>query len=780
MIRRQVWIGLLVAVSLLAAAVPSPQSHFGHPIGEDRTSLAWNDVVTYFRKLAGASDRIRVEELGKTTEGRPFIAAWISSPANLKNLETLRRIQERLADPRKTSQAEARNLIAQGKPVVMITCSIHSTEVASTHTAVEYAYRLLTEDSPKKRTILDNVILILVPSLNPDGVDLVTNWYRKTLGTPYEGTAPPELYHKYVGHDNNRDWYIFSQVETRLAVSKLHNVWHPQIVYDVHQQGPYASRMFVPPWMDPIDPNIDPIIAQECNRIGMGVAADLTAAGKTGVVVNALYDFWTPARHYQAYHGGLRILTESASARLSSPITVPKDKISDAAPGYNPRIRSWNYLEPWEGGEWRLRDIIDYQLIAFESVLFQAATRGEDMLWNFYRVGSRAASRVSPWGFLVPAKQHDPGAAQLLLDTLAFGKVEIEKSSSGDYLIRMQQPYSAFAKTLLERQQYPDLREYPGGPPKRPYDVTAHTLPLLFGVDVKTLDAPLQDRFQLVSDFRFPTRTLAAGDTFTWRAVNRIWRSGHSVWRDMQTGDFSESRREGWREITKPRLGVYKGYPPSMDEGWTRWILEQFGFDYTSLSHRRIQADGLKRDFDVIVFPSQTSSAIMSGFRPGTMPEDYTGGVDAKGIEALKAFAAGGGKLVFLNHSCEFATEHLGLKARNVLRGVSSRDFYSPGSLLRATVDTRHPLGLGLPKEITIWSEGSPAWEAVPPHVVVRYPPSNLLASGWLLGEGYLTERAALLDLPLGRGRVILFGMRPQYRAQSYQTLKLFFNALVY
>lgn len=779
MIRRQVWVGVLAAGSLLAAAVPSPQSHFGHPIGQDRTSLVWSDVVDYFRKLAAASHRIRVEELGKTTEGRPFIAAWISSPANLKNLDNLRRIQERLADPRKTSEAEARNLIAQGKAVVMITCSIHSTEVASTHTAVEYAYRLLTEDSPKKRAILDNVILILAPSLNPDGVDLVTNWYRKTLGTPYEGTAPPELYHKYVGHDNNRDWYIFSQVETRLAVSKLHNVWHPQIVYDVHQQGPYASRMFVPPWMDPIEPNIDPIIAQECNMIGMGVAADLTAAGKTGVVVNALYDFWTPARHYQAYHGGLRILTESASARLSSPITVTKDKISGSAPGYDPRARSWNYLEPWEGGEWRLRDIIDYQLIAFESVLFQAATRREDMLWNFYRVGSRAVNRNSPWGFLIPARQHDPGAAQLLLETLAFGMVEVEKTSSGDYLIRMQQPYSAFAKTLMERQQYPDLREYPGGPPKRPYDVTAHTLPLLFGVDVKTLDAPIQDRFRPVSEFRFPRRPLAAGDTFTWREVNQIWRSGRPVWRDMQSGDFSESRRAGWREISRPRLGVYKGYPPSMDEGWTRWILEQFGFDYASVSHRRIQEGGLRRDFDVLVFPSQSSSAILSGFRPGTMPEEYTGGIGSKGIEALQAFAVGGGKLIFLNQSCEFATENLGLKVRNVLRGVSNRDFYSPGSLLRATVDTRRPLALGLPKEITIWSEGSPAWEAEASHAVVRYPPSKLLASGWLLGESHLAGRAALLDVPLGRGRVILFGMRPQYRAQSYQTLKLFFNALI-
>jgi len=778
--RRRLLTFWAVAPLAFAAAVPSPQSHFGHPIGEDRTSLVWNDVVAYFRKLAAASDRVRMEELGKTTEGRPFIAVWISSPANLRNLERYRQIQKRLADPRKTPEAEAAKLIAEGKTVVMITCSIHSTEVASTHTAAEYAYRLITEDTPKHRAILDNVIFILVPSLNPDGIDLVTDWYRKTLNTPLEGTAPPRLYHKYLGHDNNRDWYIFSQVETRLTISKLHNMWHPQIVYDVHQQGPYASRMFVPPWMDPIEPNIDPIIAQQCNMIGTGIAADLTAAGKTGVVINAIYDFWTPARHYQAYHGGLRILTETASARLSSPITVPREKIGETAHGYNPKERSWNYLEPWLGGEWRLKDIIDYQLISFESVLYQAAARREDMLRAFYRIGQRAVARTSPWGFLIPARQRDPGAARRLLETLAFGLVEIETAPSGDYVIRMQQPYSSFAKTLLERQQYPDLRQYPGGPPKRPYDVTAHTLPLLFGVEVQTLDGPLSGPLQPAKQIRFSGPRLAASDTDTWVEINRLWKKGGPVWRSMQTGDFSSDRRQGWREIPRPRFGIYKSYVPSMDEGWTRWMVEQFGFEYASVENPRVNAGHLNRDFDVIVFPDQSASVIANGYAKGAMPEELTGGIGEKGAAALREFMEQGGKLIFLNHSCEFASDNLGLKVQNVLRGVSSRDFYSPGSLLNVSLDNTHPLALGLPKEITIWSEGSPAWKGDKGQVVARYPDKGILASGWLLGENHLAGRAALLDVPFGKGRAILFGMRPQYRAQSYLTLKMLFNALIY
>ena len=187
-----------------------------------------------------------------------MVAVWIRAPENIQRLDRYQQIQKRLADPRRTPPAEAEKLIAEGKVVVMITCSIHATEVASSHTAAEFAYRLLTANTPKNRTILSNVIFILVPSLNPDGMDLVARWYRKTLGTPYEGTSPPELYQKYVGHDNNRDWYIFSQAETRAVVSRLHNAWHPQIVYDVHQQGPYASRMFVPPWLDPSSPTSTP------------------------------------------------------------------------------------------------------------------------------------------------------------------------------------------------------------------------------------------------------------------------------------------------------------------------------------------------------------------------------------------------------------------------------------------------------------------------------------------------------------------------------------------
>jgi hypothetical protein len=773
----------LVPLVLLAwsatAAVPTPKSYFGHELTDDGTVLDWDRVVGYFQALQKSSDRIRVEELGKSTEGRPFIAATIADPETLKHLDRYIAIQQKLADPRKTPQAEAEKLFLEGKAVVLVTCSIHATEIAATHTAVEFAYRILTDDTPHHRAILKDDIVLLVPSLNPDGVDIVTRWYRKTLGTPFEGTSPPELYQHYVGHDNNRDWYIFSQVETRLTVAKLHNVWHPEIVYDVHQQGPDASRLYVPPWLDPSEPNIDPILMQEMNMYGTAIASDLTAAGKTGIAIHAIYDFWTPSRHYQAFHGGLRILTEAASVRIASPITLTPDQIATTALGYNPRERSWNYLEPWTGGTWRLKDIVDYEMIAWDSLLYNAAVHREDLLRNFYRVEQRQTGRGKPWGFVISAQQRDPGATRKLVDTLRFGMVEVDRGADGSGVIPMHQPYAGWAKTLLEVQHYPEDRLYPGGPPKQPYDVTANTLPMLMGVDVRAVDepAPFSGEWQAAAPVTGPT--LPAADTDIWFAVNAAWKAGRSVWRDPATGDFSLAARPGWSEHKQPRIGLYQPWQPNMDEGWTRWLLENFGFAYTGLRNADIQRGGLRQRFDAIVFAGQSPNSIENGYSRTAMPEEYTGGLEAAGAAALREFANAGGSLVFLNDASEYAIARLGVDAHTVTPMREQADvYYSPGSLLHMRVDTHSPLAYGVPAEIEAWSEHSPAWDTSLP-VVARYPESGVLASGWLLGEKVIAGRASVIDAPMGSGHVVLFGMRPQYRAQSYLTFKMFFNALV-
>jgi hypothetical protein len=716
---------LVPLISPALAAPPTPESWFGHKIGADRQLLDWDKVVSYFYALARSSGKIRVTEYGRTAENRPMIAAVIADPETLANLDRYREIQRRLADSRITTPVEAEPLFHTGKNVVLITCSIHANEVASTHTAVEFAWRLITESNPRFQTVLGNTILLLVPSLNPDGVDIVTRWYRSTLGTPFEGTNPPELFQKYVGHDNNRDWYIFSQPETRATISQLHNVWHPEIVYDVHQQGAYASRMFLPPWLDPTEPNIDPIVSQEMNGLGASMASDLTAAGKTGIVIHGLYDFWSPSRHYQAFHAGLRILTESASALLATPLTVKPDEIDETALGYNPREKSWNYIQPWLGGTWRLRDIIDYQELAFESLLYNAAVHREEMLRDFYRIGQHQVERAAPWGIIVPANQRDPGAARRMLQTLAFGAVEILHTRAGDDVIPMRQPYSGYAKALLERQDYPNLRLYPGGPPQRPYDVTAHTLPLLFGVEVKFIDRPPPGAETMKkADLSDPPRRdfYPASDTDGWPAANEAWARGAAVWRN-DAGDFALSRRApDWHELKRPRIGLYRSWMADIDEGWTRWLLEHFGFVYSSLRNADIRAGNLRNRFDSIILADETPEAIENGHKPGTMPAEFTGGLGSKGAEALREFARAGGTLVFLNRASSYAIQKFALKAKDVVYDVPPQDFYSPGSLLNASLDLRDPLTRGSPGRLRSGPNRARSgprtkvpWPAIPP-----------------------------------------------------------------
>ncbi|HUK62980.1 MAG TPA: M14 metallopeptidase family protein, partial [Dongiaceae bacterium] len=337
--------------------------------GAERHLVEWDSIVHYFRVLAAASPRVQLHELGRTTNGAPFIEVTISSPANLARLPRLLEAQRKLADPRLLQDsAEGDRLQATTPVFVLMTSSIHSTEVGGHMSPMEIAYRLAAGDSPDVHRILDNSVLLLVPSLNPDGVNIVSRWYKQTLGTPSEGTSPPELYHHYTGHDNNRDWYAFTQVETRLVVDSLYDVWHPQVTMDIHQQGSDGARLFVPPYMDPVEPNVDPILTQGVNALGTEIARRLTAAGFTGISINSTYDAWTPARAFQHYHAAVRILQEAASAELATPTTIPWDSLRSGR-GVDPRTSSWAFVEPWKGGRWTLADIVRYQVAAAMDML---------------------------------------------------------------------------------------------------------------------------------------------------------------------------------------------------------------------------------------------------------------------------------------------------------------------------------------------------------------------------------------------------------------------------
>ena len=760
-----------VAVALLPAAaaaqsraVPTPASVIGFDPGTDRKLPEWQQVVAYFHALNAASARITVRTLGKTTLGRPFIAAFIGDSATIANLPKLRDAQRRLADPRLTTAAEREALVRDGKVVVLVTSSIHSTEVGGILTPMRLAERLVGGEDAEARAIRKNALVIMVPSLNPDGVDIVGDWYRRSLGTAWEGTGPPTLYHYYTGHDNNRDWYAFTQVETQMVIDSLYSPWHPQIVNDIHQQGSNGTRIFIPPYMDPIEPNIDPIISAGVAQMGKSMTWRLTAQGFTGIANNTSYDAWTPARAYQHYHGAIRILTETASAALASPITIPFDSLR---PGYNvdPKVASVDFLTRWNGGPWGIGDIVRYQTAATWALLAQAADDRALWLASYDAVQQRAVAGKSapgradwPTTIVISAQPARDTAVNAALRILQRGQVEVRRSSApftangqtfpaGSYLINTAQPYGAFAKTLLESQHYPDLHEYPGGPPKRPYDVVAHTIPLLYGFDVAFVSDPVT----------VASSPLPPVPATPWIAP-------------------------GLSGTSTRRIAIFRNASPSMDEGWTRWVFDQYKIPFTVITARDIRAGNLASRFDAIIIPDQAPRAIARG-PVGPAPDSLKGGVGDAGAAALGAFVDAGGTLLAFNDASDYAIEALGLPVKNVLTGVRPSDFYAPGSIIRVDVDRVSPLAAGVTAPVSgVWFETSPAFDVVDSTratVIARYPSSgNPLLSGWLLGASRLAGKAAMVDVRRGNGHVILYGFRPQYRGQSMSTLPLVWNAL--
>jgi hypothetical protein len=812
-----------------APAVPSPESVLGFVPGEDRKLADWEQVLAYLRALDAASDRVRVEELGRTTLGRPFVMVTVTSEANQARLEEIRRANARLADPRGLSDGEAERLVRQGKVVVAMEYSIHSTEVGGTLAALRFLHRLATDDGPL-RAMLDDVVLLVIPSHNPDGTDIVSEWYRKQLGTPFEGTAPPVLYHAYAGHDNNRDWYAFTQAETRLTIAGLYRRWHPQIVHDVHQMSSRGARLFVPPYTDPWEPNVDPLLTAAVNALGWHVASRLLTGGRSGIVTGALFDAWTPARAYAHTHGGVRILSETASARIASPIELRPEALEARGSEYDPRRASANFPAPWPGGRWRLADIVETQLQASLAVLEHAARNREHWLRTALAVNRHASARREPWAFVVPAEQGDPGALARLVDVLLTGEVELERARApftaggrrfpaGSIVVPLQQPASAFAKMLLERQLYPDLREYEGGPPKAPYDATAHTLPLLLGVEAVAVRAPFDAELQPVASARVPPGSVegrgprwALGHSCTeLQALGQLLAAGVAVRWSLESfedggrryppgtllvpgsararleplaaelGFVARSVRAEPRSLAlrAPRVGLYRSWVPAIDEGWTRFVFEkEINVAYQPLVDDEVRKGRLADRFDAIVLPSQPAAALREGHARGTMPEEYTGGLGEPGAAALRAFVDAGGTLVALDAASSYAIDVLGLPLQDPLAGLDSKSFYCPGSILRTRVDTRQPLAHGLPESLPVWFEGSPAFETSRGTVVARYGDEEPLLSGYLLGGERLRGRAALVEVPFGRGKVVLCGFRPQYRAQSRASYPVLLNAL--
>src|SRR5215510_1229686 len=806
-----IFLFLFITTTSLAqsTAIPSPKSVLGFTPGDDRTIAGWSQITDYFERLDRASDRVLVQTLGQSTLKRPLIVAFISARENILALSKYKEIQQQLADPRKiTITLQRDRLLANGKVVVTISCSIHSTEIVASQMSMQLAYELATAQDADTRAILENTILLLIPSPNPDGIDIVADWYRKTLGTPYEGREPPELYHHYAGHDDNRDWFMLNLKETQLITRLLWQEWFPQIVYDVHQQGSNGSRFFIPPFYDPPNPNISPLLLRQVGLIGHKVAADLQAAGFKGVLTNALYDTWWHGGFRTApyFHNSIGILSEAASARLMTPSTVTTEQLvrSSTRGMRNATEATTNFPDPWPPGQWRPRDIMSMEMIAARSVLSMAAKFRGEYLRNFYELGRKnlesPSNKSEPQAYLIPAGQARDECVAKLIGSLIDQGVEVfrldrelhvvlatpvvrrtnpvaEKVGSyrrlasltsssmqevpaGSYIIFLAQPQRTNVLALFEPQIYPN-RLTAQGEAERPYDVAGWTLPLQMGVDAPAVVAIkeqsserkltlLKDANEVRADLALPLSK--AGESPIKNPV------GKTV-----------------------RVGIYRGSMSNMDEGWTRYVFDTFNVPYSSVRDADMKHGSLNAKFDALILSSQSATQIVNGNAAGSLPPEYTGGISEAGVKNLKEFVTNGGMLICFDNACDLAIKEFNLPLRNVLEGVKSSEFYCPGSIVALDVDNKNPIAATLPATLPAYFINSSAFTAAADanvRVVARYAKENVLLSGWLLGEDKLRGQIALAEVSVGKGRIVLFGFRPQHRGQTWATLPFIWNAL--
>ncbi|MCP4725179.1 MAG: hypothetical protein GY863_09090, partial [bacterium] len=783
------------------------------------------------------SGRIVFKEVGRTTDDNPYAMVYVSSEDNIRKLDHYKAINDQLADPRNLTQEQADALIGEGKTIIGINCSIHSTEVGPAQAAVNLIYKLASDNSQSIKEILDNVILVLTPIHNPDGYKMVVDWWRQYKGTEYEGSRMPYLYHRYVGHDNNRDWYMFTQAETQLTIKHLYEEWHPQIVIDMHQMGSSGARLFVPPFVDPFEPNIDPILISNINMMGTYMMNRLTSNGLTGIESYKRFDGWTPGRAFHHYHGAIRILTETASVNIAGPIEITKEQLN--ARGY---LKNRVFMpRPWQGGTWALSDLVKYNYQAQLATLENAAKLREVWLRNFYNVGMNCiAEKEDVFAVIIPADQRDPYTAKWLIDVLQTGLVEIHKATAdftaggkdfkkGSAIIYMNQPYYGFAKTLLEPQVYPEFREYPGGPLKRPYDFVSHTLPYLMGVDVTWISERFDADIVMMESAEVPEPAVTDGagengyilpieSNGTYIALNRLLADGFTAYwsseefidgdREYPEGTVivypkdndnetiktaarglnldliekeSSSRLNGYK-LSQVNLGVFKSWSGNSSEGWTRWILEKFEFNYESAHNDDIIAGNLNDKFNTILLADFRGQDIVEG-RTRRTPPDYQGGVGREGVENMKQFVNNGGTLISYGNSNDFVIDQFGLRVRNVVQDFPRDKFFIPGSILRTTNDVNHPVAYGIPAESKVFynHRNQSVFRVSQGKIISRYPDSaDLLLSGWLEGGNYLRGRANVVEVPYGNGRIVLIGFDPVYRAQAQASFKYLFNAMFY
>lgn len=847
---------------MVVEVIPSPKEFFGFNMGADRKLARWDKLVDYYKVLGEKSDRIEVKELGKTTEGNPFLLVIITSPANHRNIEDIRKIGPTLAYSEDLPVEDLESIVREGKAIVGMAMSIHASEVGGAQMAPELAYELATGESDEIKQILDEVVLLLIPSANPDGNIMVVDWYNKYLGTEYEGGSMPWLYHKYVGHDNNRDLPLMNMPETKMLAKLIFEDWFPIAYIDFHHYGSFGGRYYIPPFVNPTDPEVDPLLWTEQQLYGGAMILKLEQAGKTGVENYAGFtaEFNAAYTRVCTWHGICGMLTESASAKLATPMYVHYHQLQAARRG-RPEYRTHvNFPHPWPGGWWRLRDIVEQQKVSAFAALEVSAKYRETFLRNLRTKamrGRKMGETEAPYALIIPPNQHDPITNLKLLDALlrlgvkihsAEGEFAIDGATypKGSYIIFLSQIARPYILSTMRDHIYHESpwAKSPEGVPLNLQDISGYNMAAMMGSNIVEVAKPFEVIVTRVKEITLPEPSVGARTKHgyvldgrlnnAFRAVNGLLKRGLKVHRVEEEVDIDgetlpkgafyiqdqkgiaeaiEAQAETHKlefhalenapkfrihELKPQRIAMYQRYyGGNMDEGWTRWLLEQYEFECSTVKDDEIKK-GIQGRYDILIFPSDPTPLItgekleewfekeFKGMRvPPKFPPEFLSGIGEEGVEKVKEFVENGGTLLLLNQASEFAIEALKMPIINTVKDLKPNDFHCPGSLLKTCVSEDNPLVYGVDEGTPVLFWGSPALQIKPVEnsddfdVVVSYPEENILRSGWLIGEKHLGRKAALIEGKMGKGRVILYGFRSQFRCQTHATFKYLFNALI-
>ncbi len=897
------------------APLPGPKEHFGFAIGDDYHLATYTQTEAYFKKLTAASDRLKLVDIGQTEEGRTQWMVICTSPANLAKLDRYQDISRRLARAEGLSETEARALAAEGRAVVWIDGGLHATETVGAHQLIETLWNFASRTDAETLRILDQCI-ILFTHANPDGMELVSSWYmRRPEPTKRIVDALPRLYQKYIGHDNNRDFFMNNMSESTNISRQLYLEWLPQIVYNHHQTAPVGSVVAGPPYRDPFNYVYDPALVTSLDSVGSAMNTRLNVEGKPGYTQRSgsVFSTWWNGglRTTTYFHNMLGLLTEIVGSPTPMEVAlVPSRQLPNSGTPFPVAPQKWHY-----------RQSIDYSVSLNYAVLDYAARQRDYLLYNIWRMGQNSIDRGSrdtwtnsprhieamkaahlrdnpaparaesaegessrfvspnnrripskyyaevlrkpefrdPRGYILTADQPDFPTALKFLNALLKSGVAVHRATAeftvgdkkypaGSYVVKTAQAFRPHVLDMFEPQDHPNDFAYEGAPPTAPYDSAGWTLAFEMGVKfdrvLEAFDGPFEKLpyGQRLTPAPVTLATVGQGLPLpsgwlldrsannTFLLVNRLLKAGAPVATVPATGEFfipasaqaalataaadlgitpraASTAPADAKKVTAARIALWDRYGGSMPSGWTRWLLEQFGYAFDVVYAADLDAGKLRDKYDVILFPSgaiprpnaaitETSEFAVPEPTAADMPATYRGRLGRftgeKTVPALRAFLEAGGTIVTVGTSANLAY-HLRLPVRNALtepdatgreRVLPNAKYYIPGSILRLTVDTTAPANRGMSAETDVYFDASPVFKLAPDAVtkglrpLAWFPNATPLRSGWAWGQHYLRDGVAAFEAPVGQGKLLVFGPEITFRAQTHGTIKQLFNAL--